>query len=100
MLRNRLHAWRNGNATAPPVPVTVAAVVHKPTPVTITAIGTVQPVLSVTVRSQVDGTMERVNFVEDQDVNAGDLLFVLDRRPRGRSAQGRGCARVARAADR
>jgi multidrug efflux system membrane fusion protein len=61
--------------------VTVATAVQKPMPVTITAIGTVQPLLSVTVRSQVDGTVERVNFVEGQDVNAGELLFVLDRRP-------------------
>src|SRR5690242_4538218 len=70
-----------GNAAPPAVPVTVATAVQKPMPVTITAIGTVQPLLSVTVRSQVDGTVERVNFVEGQDVNAGELLFVLDRRP-------------------
>lgn len=63
------------------VPVSVARAVQKPMPVQLSTIGTVQPIISVTVRSQVDGTIERVNFAEGQDVKAGALLFVLDRRP-------------------
>jgi len=45
------------------------------------AIGTVQALRTVSVKSQVDGVIAAVNFAEGQDVKVGDLLVSLDRRP-------------------
>jgi multidrug efflux system membrane fusion protein len=50
-------------------------------PVRLSAIGTVIPRTVVTVRSRVDGTLNRINFEEGQTVRAGDLLAEIDPRP-------------------
>lgn len=63
------------------VPVTVATAVSKDVPVTIAAIGTVEALNTVSVRSQVGGELVRVGFVEGKSVGAGDVLFVIDPRP-------------------
>lgn len=44
------------------------------------AIGTVQSLRTVAVKSQIDGIIEKIHFTEGQDVKAGDLLVTLDRR--------------------
>ncbi len=62
----------------PPVPVQAAQAVRKDVPVQLRAIGTVQAENTVTVRSRIDGQILKVYFKEGQDVNKGDLLFVLD----------------------
>jgi len=66
---------------APPVPVLAGEAVQKDVPVVLTAIGTVEPLTTVTVRAQVGGTLERVHFQEGQEVLRGDLLFTIDPRP-------------------
>ena len=63
------------------VPVTVAQVEKKTVPQQVTAIGTVEPMHTVQVRSQVGGTLDGVHFREGQEVSKGDLLFTLDPRP-------------------
>ncbi len=63
------------------VPVTVAQVQKKTVPQQVTAIGTVEPIHTVQIRTQVGGTLEGVHFREGQEVNKGDLLFTLDARP-------------------
>src|SRR5438132_14015550 len=63
------------------VPVTVAKVQKKTVPLTVRAIGNVEPILSVTVRSQATGILERVYFAEGQEVKKGDPLFDVDSRP-------------------
>jgi len=63
------------------VPVTVDAAMSKSVPVQIRAVGTVQAYASVTLKSQVDGEIARIHFVEGQEVKKGDLLFTLDQRP-------------------
>ena len=62
------------------VPVVVADVARKATPVRIETIGTVQPLATVSVKSRVDGFIAKVHFGEGQDVKQGDVLFTLDSR--------------------
>jgi membrane fusion protein, multidrug efflux system len=63
------------------VPVTAAIVEQKAIPVQVRAVGTVQPISSVTIKSQVDGQVFRVHFQEGQNVRKGDILFTLDPGP-------------------
>jgi membrane fusion protein, multidrug efflux system len=63
------------------IPVTVTKSVAKEMPVEVNAIGNVQPVVGVVIRSQVTGRMLRVNFKEGDYVRKGELLFSLDSRP-------------------
>ena len=63
------------------VPITVASVVQKNMPVQLTAVAAVDPYATVSVRTQITGTLMRVDFKEGQDVKKGDLLFTIDPRP-------------------
>jgi multidrug efflux system membrane fusion protein len=65
----------------PPIPVTIAPVQTGDVPVYLDGIGTVQAYNTVTVRFLVNGTLQKVNFTEGQDVKAGDLLGEIDPRP-------------------
>jgi membrane fusion protein, multidrug efflux system len=65
---------------APAVPVLIAPAAHKPMPVRVDAIGTVQPIATVAVKSRVDGEIAEVKISDGQAVKAGDVLFVLDTR--------------------
>jgi multidrug efflux system membrane fusion protein len=64
----------------PPVPVTVASVEQRTMPVQVTAIGTVEPYQTVSVKTQVTGQLTGVFFKEGDDVKKGQLLFSLDKR--------------------
>ena len=81
-----LWAWRRlesapaKTAAAPSVPVTTTAVAERDMPVFRTGVGTVSAQQSVTVKVRVDGQLERVDFVEGQDVKAGQLLAQIDPR--------------------
>ncbi|HTX66522.1 MAG TPA: efflux RND transporter periplasmic adaptor subunit [Opitutaceae bacterium] len=73
---------RTGVGLGPPaVPVQIGRAVRQTLPITQAAIGTVQTLRTVTVKSQVDGVIESIHFREGQDVQAGDLLAALDHRP-------------------
>ncbi|MFL5455420.1 MAG: efflux RND transporter periplasmic adaptor subunit, partial [Myxococcales bacterium] len=63
------------------VPVTVAAVEKKDVPMLVRAIGAVEPIESVQVRSQVAGQIQKVHFREGAEVKKGDPLFTIDPRP-------------------
>jgi multidrug efflux system membrane fusion protein len=63
------------------VPVTVAQVEKKTVPQQVTAIGTVEPMQTVQVKTMVGGTLTDVHFREGQEVKRGDLLFTIDPRP-------------------
>jgi membrane fusion protein, multidrug efflux system len=71
---------RATTAAAPAVPVVIAPAARKPMPVRIDAIGTVQPIATVAVKSRVDGEIAEVKISDGQAVKAGDVLFVLDTR--------------------
>lgn len=64
-----------------PVPVGVATAVRQDIPVRISALGSVTPLNTVTVRPRVDGQLMQVGFQEGQFVRKGDLLAVIDPRP-------------------
>jgi len=66
---------------AAPVSVAVAAARVQAVPYEISAVGTVTPLQTVAVRSQVTGVLEHVDFREGDEVAAGQVLFRIDPRP-------------------
>lgn len=74
---------RGGGAggQAAPVPVTIAKAVEKSMPITIQGIGTVIAASTVSVRAQITGEMTSVGFKEGEDVEKGQVLATLDKRP-------------------
>ena len=64
-----------------PVPVQVAATEQKPMPIYLTALGTVTPNMSVTVKARVSGELLPVKFTEGQEVKQGDVIMVIDPKP-------------------
>lgn len=62
------------------VPVSVGEVVQKAVPLQLRAIGNVQAYSTVSIKSQVEGTLARVYFKEGQDVKKGDPIFLIDPR--------------------
>ncbi|MFC7734327.1 efflux RND transporter periplasmic adaptor subunit [Roseomonas sp. GCM10028921] len=64
----------------PPVPVTVAEASRRDVSLTVDALGTVVPLESVVVRTQLDGQLMEVNFREGQEVAKGDVLARVDER--------------------
>lgn len=63
------------------VPVGIATAAKGDVPIVVRALGTVTPLATVTVKSQISGQLVQVNFVEGQEVKKGDLLAVVDPRP-------------------
>lgn len=72
---------KSGKGGASPAPVLVSQVQQRVVPLTIEAIGAIEPLRSSTVRSQVAGTLQKIAIREGQDVKEGDLLFEIDPRP-------------------
>jgi multidrug efflux system membrane fusion protein len=68
-------------ASPAPTPVEVAAASRADVPVYLEGLGTVQAFNTVTVKTRVDGQIQKVSFVEGQHVKAGDLLVQIDPRP-------------------
>lgn len=68
---------RNGG----PVPVGVARAVLSDVRVRLDALGAVTPLATVTVKPQVSGILDTINFQEGQMVKAGDVLAEIDPRP-------------------
>src|SRR5690242_9754766 len=64
-----------------PVPVGVAPAAKADIPIVIKALGTVTPLATVTVKTQITGQLIQVAFTEGQTVKKGDLLAVVDPRP-------------------
>ncbi|NIX76553.1 efflux RND transporter periplasmic adaptor subunit [Microvirga terricola] len=68
-------------AAAVPVPVQAAAAGRADVPIYLTGLGNVQAYNTVTVRSRVDGEIQKIAFEEGQMVKQGDLLLQIDPRP-------------------
>ena len=71
---------RAGRPAAGPVPVVVTTVTAKSMPIIVEAVGTVQSIASVPLRSRIDSQIMKVNVEEGALVKEGDLLFELDAR--------------------
>lgn len=63
-----------------PVPVLAVPVQQHDLPIVLSGIGTVQALNSATVRSQITGLLDTVNFIEGQQVRRGDVLAQIDPR--------------------
>jgi multidrug efflux system membrane fusion protein len=75
-------ASRSGKSgRRPATTVGTAQAVGADMPVNLTAIGTVQPVVTATVRTQLAGTLFSIHFTEGQIVRKGQLLAQIDPRP-------------------
>lgn len=62
------------------IPVTASAAQRKDIPVQLDALGTVQALNTITIRSQVDGILIEIAFTEGQEVRRGDVLARIDPR--------------------
>ncbi len=63
------------------VPIEMATATQQSVPIQIKSIGNVEALSTVSVRSEITGTLQTVNFTPGQDVKKGALLFVIDPRP-------------------
>ncbi|WP_407178811.1 efflux RND transporter periplasmic adaptor subunit [Bradyrhizobium sp. STM 3562] len=68
-------------APQPEIPVVAAAVRSKDVPIYLRGVGTVIAYNTDVVRSQIQGQITQITFVEGQSVKAGDLLAQIDPRP-------------------
>jgi multidrug efflux system membrane fusion protein len=80
-LRAPAEAVSPARAAMAPIPVTAGTVVARDVPIDLTGLGTVQAYNTVVVKVRVDGQIVKVNYVEGQDVKAGDVLVQIDPRP-------------------
>jgi membrane fusion protein, multidrug efflux system len=64
-----------------PVPVQVTPAEKRPMPIFLSALGTVTPYMSVTVKARVSGELEPVKFTEGQQVRQGETIMGIDPRP-------------------
>ena len=70
-----------GANQGPPVAVAVATAVLGDIQVRVPALGTVTPLATVTVRTQISGILQKIVFTEGQLVQQGQLLAQIDPRP-------------------
>ena len=75
--RAAARAPSRGNANRV-VPVEVAKSVRKQVPIRLDALGTVTPIASVALKTQIDTTITAVHFQDGAKVEKGEVLFTLD----------------------
>jgi membrane fusion protein, multidrug efflux system len=68
-------------AAGAPTTVGLATVAKGDIPIILKALGTVTPLANVTVKTQITGQLQAVNFTEGQAIKKGDLLAQVDPRP-------------------
>lgn len=71
----------NKEVKEPAVPVLTATVAKQDVPIYLAALGSVTPINTVTVKTQIDGQLLRIHFRDGQMVQAGSLLAEIDPRP-------------------
>ena len=83
LFRDTFLGTANETRSARPAPaqlVVADVAVQSPAPILVSAIGTVQSIATVMIKSRVDGEIAEVHFEEGQEVKEGDILFTLDDR--------------------
>jgi RND family efflux transporter MFP subunit len=65
----------------PPATVTVAQPIRQDVVTYIEETGTTEAVETVNLRARVEGFLEEIKFQDGDDVKAGDILFVIDKKP-------------------
>src|SRR6266446_729077 len=65
----------------PAIPIVAGAAEPQDVPIYLFALGTVQALNTVTIRSRVDGQLQALRFHEGEEVHAGDVLAMIDPRP-------------------
>jgi multidrug efflux system membrane fusion protein len=78
------HPWGSGGRPAratPPSPVGIATAGTADMPIIDAGLGTVTPLATVTVQSQIAGILQTIGFHEGQMVHRGDFLAQIDPRP-------------------
>jgi multidrug efflux system membrane fusion protein len=78
------HPWGGGGGRVPTATaqaVRTAPVVTGDLPLYLNGLGTVTPLATVTVKTQIAGTLQAVGFTEGQIVKQGDFLAQIDPRP-------------------
>lgn len=65
----------------PPAAVGIAKTAKGDMPITVAALGTVQPIVTATVRPQLSGTLFKLFFRDGQRVRQGEMLAQIDPRP-------------------
>jgi multidrug efflux system membrane fusion protein len=81
LFRDTFLGTANETRSARPAPaqlVVADVAAQSPTPILVNAIGTVQSIATVMIKSRMDGEIAEVHFEEGQEVNEGDVLFTLD----------------------
>lgn len=78
-----LYNWHQNSSKASikPVPVVLGTARKMDMPLYIPALGTVTALDTVTVKTQINGILQKIHYVEGQEVKAGDLLAEIDPRP-------------------
>jgi membrane fusion protein, multidrug efflux system len=67
--------------TSPAYPVQIGAAVTKPMPLFLEALGHVDSITSIQIRSRIEGELTGVFFTQGKEVKQGDLLFTIDSKP-------------------
>lgn len=78
-IRKPTSSTREGSGA--PVAVEVAKATLGEIKVRIPALGTIAPIATVTVKTQISGQLQKIAFTEGQSVTAGDFLAQIDPRP-------------------
>ena len=76
-----LHGRSSGPHGRPAAAVNLATATLADIPVTVTALGTVQPLVTATVRTQLSGVLFKLLFQDGQMVQKGQVLAQIDPRP-------------------
>jgi multidrug efflux system membrane fusion protein len=66
------------HTAGPTVPITAARVQQHTVPMVLEGLGTVQPLNTATMHTQVQGTLDSVDFLEGQEVKRGQVLARID----------------------
>jgi multidrug efflux system membrane fusion protein len=80
-LSAQMSADQAAQLASQPIPVQVAAAEQKAMPVFLTALGTVTPYMTVTIKARVSGELLPVKFTEGQQVRQNQTIMNIDPKP-------------------